>query len=126
MAMKRGGRTLSAKRPTSRFVPVITFHGDRDSTVSAVNSRDIILAAAAEAGDLTIQSKSGQVAGGHCYTCERSMNAEGKVVIEQWTILGGGHAWSGGSSSGTYTDPLGPDASAEMMRFFLSHQLDEA
>ena len=118
MAMKQG----AAAAGSHPFVPVITFHGDRDRTVHEVNSRQIIAAAASAAGiPLETVTDSGRGAGGRGYTRVSGVDASGRVLVEQWTIHGAGHAWSGGDGAGSYTDPGGPDASREMLRFFLDH-----
>ncbi len=123
MAMKRGA-AAGAGAGSTAFVPVITFHGDRDRTVHEVNSRQIVAAASAAAGiPLDTVTHGGRSAGGRDYTRAAGIDRAGRVLIEQWTIHGAGHAWSGGDGAGSYTDPAGPDASREMLRFFLEHPL---
>jgi poly(hydroxyalkanoate) depolymerase family esterase len=112
-----GASRLGAQR---RVVPAIVFHGDRDTTVNPCNS-DAVVAQSAQAAKLNTRAADGQVPGGHAYRRTLRVDANGQTVIEQWVIHGAGHAWSGGSVTGSYTDPRGPDASAEMLRFFLEH-----
>ena len=105
-----------------RLVPTIVFHGDRDTTVNPCNGDQIIAqstAAAPAAMRKTVQK--GQVPGGHAYRRTIYADTSGHTMIEHWLILGAGHAWSGGSPAGSYTDPRGPDASREMLRFFLEN-----
>jgi poly(3-hydroxybutyrate) depolymerase len=102
------------------IVPTIVFHADKDHTVHPRNG-DQVIAQSAAAGGLQTEVQHGQVPGGHTYSRTIHADAAGQPVLEQWLVHGGGHAWSGGSAAGSYTDPRGPDASREMLRFFLEH-----
>jgi len=105
-------------------VPTIIFHGDRDTTVHPKNS-DQILEQTMKTTSPQKKVHRGQVPGGHSYTRTIHSDASGRGILEHWNIHGAGHAWSGGSSVGSYTDPRGPDATREMLRFFLEHSLPQ-
>jgi poly(3-hydroxybutyrate) depolymerase len=118
-AMRQGGPPASVSRNGSRrSVPTIVFHGDRDTTVSPVNG-DQVIAQSKAGADLRPTVNRGQSEGGTTYTRTVQADAGGRPILEQWVLHGTGHAWSGGSQAGSYTDPRGPDASREMLRFFL-------
>jgi poly(hydroxyalkanoate) depolymerase family esterase len=119
-AAMRQGRSDLARAPdrVGRAVPTIVFHGDRDTTVNPVNG-DQVIAQSKAAADLRTTVTTGEASGGIRYTCTVQTDENGRSVLEQWVLHGAGHAWSGGSAAGSYTEPRGPDASREMMRFFL-------
>lgn len=104
----------------TRPVPTIVFHGDRDTTVHPRNAEQV-LNQWATAGSPRATVREGQMPGGHAYTRSVYRDGAGEPVAERWIVHGAGHAWSGGSARGSYTDSRGPDASAEMVRFFLEH-----
>jgi poly(hydroxyalkanoate) depolymerase family esterase len=114
-AMKTGGQPGPAGE-----VPLIVFHGDRDGTVAPVNADRLIgsLTSVSSAGAGRAVAEDGE-SGGRRYRRTVHRTTDGGVAAELWIVQGGGHAWFGGSPSGSYTDPQGPDASAEMVRFFL-------
>ena len=113
-------------RELAQPVPTIVFHGDRDHTVQLSNGIEIAQqaskahAAAGSSAALRVSTERGARAGGHSFSRTVQTDAAGHVRVEAWTVHGAGHAWAGGSQSGSYTDARGPDASAEMLRFFLS------
>jgi poly(hydroxyalkanoate) depolymerase family esterase len=132
-AMQRGGASngpqgTSAGSPEAS-VPVIVFHGDRDTTVHPSNAEQLLAyyrTVEGMPGGRNVAGKpvppvavrKGQVPDGYAYTRATQRDADGRPIMEQCIVHGLGHAWSGGSPAGSYTDIKGPDASAEMVRFF--------
>jgi poly(hydroxyalkanoate) depolymerase family esterase len=118
MAMRQGSESKAVAKAGS-LVPAIVFHGDRDTTVHPKNG-DRILEQSAKAISPATKVLRGRVPNGHAYTRTIVTDASGRVIFEHWNVHGAGHAWSGGSPAGSYTDPRGPDATKEMLRFFLA------
>ena len=100
-----------------KSIPIIVFHGDKDTTVHPVNGDELIKQGKHHTAKATVV-EPGRVPDGHAYTRTVHQGDDGIAHAEQWLIHGAGHAWSGGSVHGSYTDGKGPDASREMMRFF--------
>jgi poly(hydroxyalkanoate) depolymerase family esterase len=108
-AAMRQGPPAETRAP-GQPIPLIVFQGGRDTTVAPANAAALLgpwsATATAEASE------------GPGWTRRAYRDRDGRVVAEWWTVHQLGHAWSGGSPQGSYTDPDGPDASAELVRFF--------
>ena len=118
-AMKTGG----TPHPTGG-VPLIVFHGASDGTVAPINARRLIDGCLAGHPRATIATRTERGTAGASRPYLRTVytdTAQDTVVAESWLVEGAGHAWFGGDPAGSYTDPQGPNASAEMARFFLDH-----
>jgi poly(hydroxyalkanoate) depolymerase family esterase len=122
-AMQRGGpEPVAAGKPDPQMVlPLIVFHGDRDTTVHPRNGERVLATAVRLSAGGRATATQGQVPGGHAYTRTVYQDAQDQIVAEHWLVHGASHAWSGGSPAGSFTDPHGPDAAAEMLRFFSEH-----
>jgi poly(hydroxyalkanoate) depolymerase family esterase len=113
--LQRRQRKTGPRSDHALRVRTIVFHGDADQIVHPSNAAKII---EAKTGD-TVERAKVRSSASRAYTRAATRDKTGTVVVEQWLIHGSGHAWSGGSADGTYTDPHGPDASRELLRFFL-------
>ena len=125
----RGSRAAAALAA----IPVIVFHGDRDTTVSPSNGAALIDDFVARfeqtktsKDKLSTVVEEGKTETGHRYS-RTSLHVDGRPVLaEHWLIHGAGHAWAGGNARGSYTDAGGPDASREMLRFFSTQSADRS
>jgi poly(hydroxyalkanoate) depolymerase family esterase len=115
-AMK--GKHLGGKsQALRRRVPLIVFHGDQDAVVHPSNGA-ALYRQFTQAGVRELEER-GDAGAGRGHTRTTALDDAGRVVAEHWVVHGAGHAWAGGDPAGSYTDAAGPDASAEMLRFFL-------
>ncbi|GAC1503353.1 MAG: PHB depolymerase family esterase [Steroidobacteraceae bacterium] len=121
-AMRQGASGRRGLSNNGSAIPAIIFHGDRDTTVHPDNGSRVREQAI---GTMSTQKTvhRGQIPGGHAYTRTIHADGQGREILEQWNIHGAAHAWSGGSPAGSYTDAQGPDATREMLRFFVGHSL---
>jgi poly(hydroxyalkanoate) depolymerase family esterase len=120
-AMRGQSPVVARGRAGMRLVPTIVFHGDQDSTVHSSNGAKVITRANADA-ELQATAARKTAASGHDYSHSVQYDAEGRSILELWELHGAGHAWSGGNPAGSFTSPNGPDATEEMLRFFLEHR----
>ncbi|MEJ7930165.1 PHB depolymerase family esterase [Ramlibacter sp. AN1015] len=122
----KGRAAVCASLPA---VPTIVFHGDRDQTVHPLNAEAVLAQALNRSGgtpsrgDAASHTGTMNVPGGRAVTLVRHVRRKGRPDAEMWLVHGGGHAWTGGSAKGSFTDESGPDASREMLRFFLRQSL---
>jgi poly(hydroxyalkanoate) depolymerase family esterase len=123
-AMRDGAHPCMVEQPIPHAsIPTIVFHGDVDCTVNQKNGADVVRQTIAghmaqAPGETVTLEETGEMSG-RSFTRHTHKRHSGDVIAEHWTIHGAGHAWSGGSPQGSYADARGPDASREMLRFFM-------
>jgi poly(hydroxyalkanoate) depolymerase family esterase len=128
MSAMKDGAAISAGLP-SKSIPLIVFHGDQDIVVNSRNGEQLVaqwLGSPAPSGRQDTSTAQAGESNGRAFTRTRYGDGEGHSVAEMWLVHGAGHAWSGGAPAGSFTDPSGPDASREMLRFFSAVSRDAA
>jgi poly(hydroxyalkanoate) depolymerase family esterase len=128
IAAMKDGAGIGARLPAKR-IPLIVFHGAQDSMVNSRNADQIIaqwLGGPKPDGSKQTSTASASEGNGRAFTRTTYRDEAGRELAENWRVHDAGHAWSGGGAAGSFTDAAGPDASREMLRFFLSSSADAA
>jgi poly(3-hydroxybutyrate) depolymerase len=109
----------------ARPVPLLVIHGDADGVVAAGNGRGAAAQWAAAFGAAAAPAPTASCAedpGGGRGWVEERWTAGGSPVARLVTVRGLGHAWSGGSPDGTFTDARGPSAADLVVAHALAAQ----
>ncbi len=115
---------IDAMGDRARPVPLLVLHGERDEVVSARNAEWFALQWSRLLAELTgmptvEELNPAREGAGPGVRVRVLKGIAGEIHFEMWRLAELGHAWSGGSDEGTYTDPAGPDASRIVLEFFL-------
>ncbi len=132
--LHQGELAYAAMGASARVIPTIVFHGTDDQVSAPINGTQVtqqwmLTNSLASRGeyvahiDKPATVTSGQKPGGYSYVVSTWGSPDDYPVQVYWKIGGMGHAWSGGDAQGSYSDPLGPNASLAMYRFFMAHLL---
>ena len=117
-AMK--GNAKTAPRASAGAIRQIIFHGTADATVHPSNGEALFHKAGVQSGR-SPELMTGTLVNGRQVVRKVVGPETGAATAEYWVVEGAGHAWSGGDRTGSFVDATGPDASREMIRFFLGH-----
>ena len=123
LSAMRNGPSGESGGTTKHPLPTIIFHGDQDRVVHPSNATGFSthLLRSSHRSIVSLTEK-GRSIGGRDFTRTVYRQGLGEVLLDDWTVHGSGHAWSGGRAAGSHTDPAGPDASRAMARFFLARK----
>jgi poly(hydroxyalkanoate) depolymerase family esterase len=128
-----GRQAYKEMGPRARPMPFIAFQGDADTTVPPANADQLVQqwlltddladdgAANGSVPSAPANTTPGFAPGGRIYTVRTYADSHKAELAQYWVVRGMQHAWSGGDPSQPYSDPSGPDETAAMYAFFLSH-----
>jgi poly(hydroxyalkanoate) depolymerase family esterase len=125
-----GVAALEAMGTRARAIPTLVLHGGKDAVVNAANGRQaarqwmVTNSRALGVDSLSPVRTSGRDGGyGWTRACYRTGSS---CIVEEIVVDELGHAWSGGSREGTFTDENGLAATGELIRFFRDHPMPAA
>ena len=130
-ALPTADMMLQAMGERRRALPVLIVHGGADAVVSVRNADETSTQwvavhdrVRADVGAPPLISTGEQVAVVNTYTTRRTdwRDAAGVQYVSRIRVDELGHAWSGGSLTGTFTDAKGPNPSRLIADFCERHQ----